>query len=86
MVSKKLLQVLVVGLPLSIVGFAVLMGGSAIARGLGDDLGARVLAWIAAGILMLGVVDVLLLVTALGLNALADPRDEDRPRGPHSPS
>ncbi len=73
MVPKKLLQVLVFALPLSLVGFAVLMGGSALARALGDPGGARALGWIAAAVLMLGLTDMILLITALGLQALAGP-------------
>lgn len=72
-VPKKLLQVLVFVLPLSLVSFAVLMGGSALARALGDPGGARVLGWIAAAVLMLGLTDMILLITALGLQALARP-------------
>jgi hypothetical protein len=75
-VPKKLLQILVFALPLSVVSLAVILGGSVIARGMGDDFGARVLAWIAGAILMLIVADMFLLMTVLGLKALADQRDE----------
>jgi hypothetical protein len=63
--------VLVAALPVLVVAFAVLMGAEALARATLDTLGARVLLWVALAVLMLLVGDVLLLVGALGINALA---------------
>jgi hypothetical protein len=65
------LLLLVGGLPVLVVAFAVLMAGEALARATQDAAGARVLLWIAMGVLMLLATDVLLLVGALGINALA---------------
>jgi hypothetical protein len=71
-VPKNVLQALVFALPLTVVGFAVLMGGSAVVRAMDDPFGASVLAWIAAAFLMVGVADGLVLLVILGLRALAD--------------
>ena len=74
MVPRRMLVVLVLGLPVLIVAFAVVMGGWGLAQGLGDPNGAAALRWIAMACLMLLVADGLLLLTALGLNALDDRR------------
>lgn len=66
-----MLVVLVAALPVLIVAFAVLMGGESLARATADAVSARVLFWVAMGALMLLVVDVVLLVGALGINAVA---------------
>ncbi len=76
MVPKKVLQTLVFVLPLSVVGFAVLMGGASLVHAMDDEPGARVLAWIAAAILLVGIADLLLLVTVLGIRALNDQADD----------
>jgi hypothetical protein len=70
------LTVLVLALPLLVVAFSVLMGGSALAAATEDASGARALRWVAIAVLMLTVVDVVLLVGVLGLKALAS--DSDR--------
>jgi hypothetical protein len=77
-IPNKALQALVFALPLSVVGFAVLMGGASLLRAMEDEPGGRVLAWIAAAFLMLGIADVLLLVTALGLRALIEDTNDSR--------
>jgi hypothetical protein len=46
------------------------MGGSALASATEDMSGAQALRWVAIGVLMLTVVDIVLLVGVLGLNAL----------------
>jgi len=51
------------------------MGGASLTQSMKDEAGARVLTWIAVGVLMVGIMDVLLLVTALGLKALEDDRE-----------
>ena len=81
-IPKTALQTMVFGLPLSVVGFAILMGGASLVRAMNDAPGARVLTWIAAAMLMLGIADLLLLVTVLGLRVLnEDARDTDRDDG-----
>ncbi len=79
MVPRRILVLLVYGLPILIVAFAVLMGGGMLAQALGDTVGARVLQWVAVACLMLIVTDLVLLVGALGINSLVkaeEPRDE----------
>lgn len=61
-------------LPVLIVAFAVVMGGWGLAQGLGDPAGATALRWIAVTCIMLLVADGLLLLIALGLNAIEDRR------------
>ena len=81
MVPKRMLQALVFALPLSVVGFAVLMGGSAMLRAMKDQPGGVVLAWIAAAFLLAGVADGLMLLIVLGLRALDEHDDSTRGQG-----
>ena len=62
---------------LLVVTFAVVLGAATLAAGLGDAAGGRGLFWFAMAALILLVVDVLLLVAVLGIQALAGPRDGD---------
>ena len=71
MVPRQVLAFLVFALPVLVVAFGVLMGGFALAQAAKDLAGAQVLWWVAMGGLMLLAVDVLLLVGALGVNALS---------------
>lgn len=80
MVPNKALQILVFLLPLCVVGFGVVMGAGALTRTMNDAAGARVLAWVAVAILLLGVADLILLVILLGIRALVDDeKDRDVP-------
>lgn len=72
MIPRRLLTTLVFALPLMVVAFAVLMGAAALTQAMADEVGARALRWIAAGVLMLAVTDMLLLLGVLGLKALSD--------------
>ena len=78
MIPRPLLTILVYALPVLIVAFGVLMGGYGLAKAVGDPVGGTVLWWIAMGCLVLIVIDVLLLVAALGVSALvaSDRRDD----------
>jgi hypothetical protein len=69
-IPRPVLTILVFALPLLVVAFSVLMGGSALASATEDMSGAQALRWVAIGVLMLTVVDIVLLVGVLGLNAL----------------
>ena len=62
------------------VAFAVLMGGSVLAGATGDADAAVVLRWVAVGVLMLTVADLILVVGVLGIRALADADRPDRGR------
>ena len=79
MVPKPILTVLVYALPILIVGYGVLMGGSALAGGLQDAVAALALRWIAAGILLLLATDLVLLIGVLGVNALGSQHDPEEP-------
>jgi hypothetical protein len=68
---------LVFALPLMVFTFAVLMGAAALTQAMQDEPGARVLRWIAAGVLVLAVTDMLLLLCVLGLKALSDDEHAD---------
>jgi hypothetical protein len=74
---RSVLTTLVFALPILVVSFAVLMGGSALARATDDLAAARALQWIGVGILMLTVVDLVLLFGVLGLRALSDKEVRD---------
>jgi hypothetical protein len=76
-VPRRLLFSLVLALPVLVVAFAVLMGGEALARATGDAVGAAVLFYVAMAALMLLAGDVLFLVAALGVNALAERETRD---------
>lgn len=71
-IPRRILTVLVFALPVLVVAFGVLMGGSVLAQAVQDAPVAKVLRWIAISILMLTVVDVVLLVGVLGIRALGD--------------
>lgn len=70
MVSKRTLTVLVLALPVLVVAFAVVMGGWGLSQGMGDPAGATALRWVAIACLMLLVMDGVLLLMVLGLNAI----------------
>jgi hypothetical protein len=79
-VPRSFLKTFVFALPLLVVSFSVVMGGYALAHATNDNAGAAVLWWVAMGCLMLICVDLVLLVGALGANALAPPeRRQDDP-------
>jgi len=75
-VPRSILKTLVLLLPLLVCTFAVVLGVSALTQAMQDDVGARVLRWISLGVLVLAVIDMLLLVGVLGLQAL---HDDDHP-------
>ncbi len=83
MVPRRFIASLIIALCVLLVGFAVVGAGSALARGLGDWLGAAVLTWIAAACLLIALVVLVLLVVALGLNQLYGPCPPRR--RPHRP-
>jgi hypothetical protein len=70
-VPKPVLTVLVYALPILVVAYGVLMGGATLAGAVQDAAAAVALKWIAAGCLLILVMDLVLLVGALGVNALA---------------
>jgi hypothetical protein len=64
-----------------VVAFGVLMGGFLLAQAMQDSPGAEVLRWIAIGVLLLMVTDIVLLVGVLGINALGDQDDRSDSSG-----
>lgn len=79
MIPRPVLTALVFALPLLVVAFSVLMGGAALASATEDIPGAQALRWVAIGVLMLSLVDIVLLVGVLGLNALGRGNDDSGP-------
>ena len=71
-IPHSILKTLVFALPLLICTFAVVLGVSTLTQAMQDDGGARVLRWISVGVLVLAVIDMLLLLGVLGLQALND--------------
>ena len=83
MVSRRVITVLVAGFASLLVAFSLLIAASILAAGLGDELGATVLRWVACGGGILATIDFVLLVIALGLNAVEPPpRRDDSQGGP----
>ena len=81
MISRRLLAIFVLGLPVLLVIFAVVMGGYLLAQQTEDAVAGSVLRWVGVACLMLLVIDVVLLVAALGIRALEqeeEPADQDR--------
>jgi len=70
-VPRSVLVVLVFALPVLVVAFGVLMGGAMLAQATLDEGGALALRWTAAAALMLLIVDLVLLIGALGWNAVS---------------
>jgi hypothetical protein len=79
---RSVFAILVFALPVLVVAFGILMGGSALARATEDLPAANVLQWVALSLLMLTLVDLVLLVGALGLKALAEENDRDQGNAP----
>lgn len=77
MIPRPVLRILVLALPLLVCTFAVVLGVSTLTQAMQDLVGARVLRWISVGVLVLAVIDMLLLLGVLGLQAL---NDDDHPR------
>jgi len=77
---RNLLAVLVYGLAISIVAFGVLMGAYGLATATTDAAAAKVLWWIAIGVLMIIVIDAILLLGILGLRAIEN--DDSRHHDP----
>ena len=72
MIPRSVLKTLVLALPLLVCTFAVVLGVSALTQAMQDEVGARALRWISVGVLVLAVIDMLLLLGVLGLQALND--------------
>ena len=72
MFPPTLLKVLVFGLAVLVVAFAVVMGGYAFAQGTaaGPNLVANTLYGVGIALLVLLVIDIVLLLVALGVNEL----------------
>ena len=70
MVPRKILAVFVIGLPVLVTTFAVLMAGHLLAGGIGDAAGQQALRGVAVGVLVFLGVDLVLLIGALGVNSL----------------
>jgi amino acid permease len=71
-IPRSVLKTLVLALPLLVCTFAVVLGVSALTQAMQDESGARTLRWISVGVLVLAVIDMLLLLGVLGLQALND--------------
>lgn len=81
---RRLLSLLVFGLPVLVVAFGVVMGGQALAAALQDASAARLLLGVAVGCLLLICIDIVLLVGWLGMQAwhAQQTSDEQRPLPP----
>ena len=80
MISRRAITILVAGFAILGVAFSLLMAASLLVATLGDAPGAIVLRWVAFGCGMLVALDLVLLVVALGLNAIDTPRQDENDR------
>jgi hypothetical protein len=69
-VPRWAVTALVLGLPVLLVAMAVVLSAAGLARGLGDWAASRGLTWVGLALGILALIDLLLLVVALGLDAL----------------
>lgn len=79
MISRRLLVPLVLAIPVLVVALATLACASWVAEGMQDLAAARALRWVATAAGLLLLVDAILLLTALGINAVQEgspPPDE----------
>jgi hypothetical protein len=67
---------LVVGLPLTVLVYAVVMGGAALLTQLGDDSGALALRWCGTTLALLFVTGLVLLVMLLGYQQITRDSEE----------
>jgi hypothetical protein len=74
-IPRSALVFLVFALPVLVVAFGVVLGGAALAQATQDLPAGLVLRWIAMGLLMLAIIDLILLVGVLGIRALDEPPD-----------
>ena len=82
MISRRFLTILVYGLPILVVAFGVLMGAKSLAQATNDTVAANVLWWIAVACLVTLLVNLVLLVGVLGVEALS--RQDNRRGGDDS--
>jgi hypothetical protein len=81
-ISRRVFTVLVGGLAVLVVAFAVLMAFYLLISALGDAAASRAILWTAVGCLVFLVADLVLLVGALGLQSLVgEDRGPDRGAG-----
>jgi hypothetical protein len=71
-IPRRVFAVLVGGLMILIVAVAMLMAFHTLVSALGDEPAARALLWTAVGCLILALTNLVLLVAALGVQALQD--------------
>ncbi len=81
LIPRPFLTVLVLGLPILLVIFGVVMGFQLLLAALGDAWGASAALFVAITCLILVVVDLILLIICLGIAALERPveRSDDHP-------
>jgi len=72
-VPHRVLVILVYALPVLVVSLAVLMGGHALLNAANESpaIGSTVFLWVGISCLIFLIIDIVLLVGALGINAIA---------------
>lgn len=78
MIPRRLLVPLVLAIPVLVVTLATLACASWVAEGMQDLVAARALRWVATGAGLILLVDAILLLTALGVNAV---QEDSQPPG-----
>jgi hypothetical protein len=77
-IPRRLLVPLVLAIPVLVVTLATLACASWVAEGMQDLVAARALRWVATGAGLMLLLDGILLLTALGINAV---QDDSQPPG-----
>lgn len=80
MIPRSLLTILVLALPVLVVSLAVLLAAAGLTAAIGDAPAASVLTWIGIGCGLLLLVNIVLLLCALGVRAL-EQADDDQHSG-----
>jgi hypothetical protein len=71
-IPRRILVPLVLAIPVLVVTLATVACASWVAEGMHDLVAARALRWIATGAGLMLLVDAILLLTALGINAVQE--------------
>lgn len=76
MIPRRLLFILVISLPVLVVSVAVVMAAHALLAATEDKPAVAAMRWVGTGLVLLTVVDLVLLVGALGIQSLGAREDQ----------
>ena len=76
MIPRRLIFILVISLPVLVVSVSVVMATQALLAATEDKAAASVMRWVGIGLMCLTVINLVLLVGALGIQSLSSQEDE----------